>query len=229
MAGESNRSLASQTISIAVGVALFVLLILAGYRIITLFVEFLAKLDRTVTVAVIAGSVTITTSTLTVVLGRYFEAKRDREAAHRQRKIELYDEFLGKLFSIFLGGDEKKQKEEAEDLVPFLREVQRKLVLWSGPNALKAYAQWHDVMIAQRNEPRAKSMIHMVDFFLALRSDLGHSNRGVKRDHLISFMLRSPELFMEMYRKNPNVSFAEIAAIEARINSESQQQREPRG
>jgi hypothetical protein len=219
MTKQSNISLVQKIVSIALGLALFMLLIWGGYRLITLFIGYFSNLDKTVAVAIVAGSVTVLTSTLTVVLGRYFESKRDRDAAHREKKTELYNEFLGKLFSLFLADDEQKRKEE--DLVPFLREIQRKLILWSGPDVVKAYADWHGILRTQGSAPGAKSMIKMVDFFLALRGDLGHSNKGIKRDHLVSFMLKNPELFMEMYRKNSDVSFEEIAAKEKEITSGS--------
>ena len=57
---------------LALGLSLIGLLFWGGYQIIALFIDFFAKLDKSVAVAVIAGSATIITSTLTVVLGRYF-------------------------------------------------------------------------------------------------------------------------------------------------------------
>jgi len=225
MTEQSNTSLAQKIVSVALGLALFVLFIWGGYQLITLFIEFFAKLDKTVAVAIVAGSVTVLTSTLTVVLGRYFEAKRDREAAHREKKTELYNEFLGMIFDKSLAHDE--EKEEEVDLVPSLREIQRKFILWSGPDAVKAYADWHALLRTQGNAPRPNSMIKMVDFFLALRGNLGHSNKGIKPDHLVSFLLRNPELFMEMYRKNADVSLAEIAAKEEEVRSGSQQRLAP--
>jgi hypothetical protein len=70
-------------------------------------------------------------------------------------------------------------------------------------------------------------MIKMMDFFLALRKDLGHSNRGIKQDHLVRFMLRNSDLFMKMYAENPEVTFAEIAQIEERLKKISQQDAPP--
>lgn len=65
-------------------------------------------------------------------------------------------------------------------------------------------------------------MIKMMAFFLALREDLGHSNRGIKHNHMARFLLRNPDLFMEQYRKNPNVTFEEIAAIEEKMGLASE-------
>ena len=172
-------------------------------------------MDPNLSIAIIAASATILASTLTIVIGRYYEAKRDREAVHRDKKIELYNEFLVKLFEVFSGGE--KQKKEDEDLVPFLRNIQRKIVLWSGPEVIITYADWHKELTSQGNKPKAKAMVKMMDFFLALRKDLGHSNKGIKHNHLLRFMLKNPDLFMQMYANNPDVAFEEITKIEEQL------------
>ena len=181
----------------------------------TLMFHALKTLDSNISVAIVAGSATVLTSTLTVVITRYYQGKRDREAAHRDKKIELYDKFLVKIFEIFLGDEEKKVKDE--DLVPFLKETQRKIILWSGADVIKAYAEWHQELTSHSDMPRAKSMIKMMDFFMALRKDLGHSNTGIEHDHLLRFMLTNSELFMQMYKKNPTVTFDEIAKMEEEL------------
>jgi hypothetical protein len=174
--------------------------------------------------AIFAGAATIIASTIVVVVSRYYESKREREAAHRDKKIELYDKFLSKLFEIFLGGNEKKQK--PEELVPFLREVQRQLILWAGPETIKAYAEWHKELTTTPSQPHAKQMIKMIDFFLALRKDLGHSNSGIEQSHIARFMLKNSDFFMQKYHENPNITMTEIARLEeeSRLTSESKNQ-----
>lgn len=202
---------------------LFAMGILGGslwffYRIIALSYHALVSLDPNVAVAIVVGSATVLASTFAVVLTRYYQSKRERNLAHRDRKIELYDEFLKKLFSIFLG--DTGEETRPEDLVPFLRDIQRKLVLWSGPGTIKAYAEWHKVLTT--SPPRAGHMIKMIDFFLALREDLGHSNKGIEREHMVRFLLRNSDLFMQEYRKNPNVTLDEIAALEGKLGLNSE-------
>jgi len=183
----------------------------------------LASLDPTVVVAIVAGSAAVLGSTLAVVLTRYYQSKREREVAHRDRKIELYDELMAKLFGIFLGDTQKETK--SKDLVPFLRATQRRLILWSGPATIKAYAEWHKVLTTP--PPRAIQMIKMVDFFLALREDLGHSNKGIDHSHMVRFLLQNSDLFMEEYRKNPSVTFEEIAAREQQLGLVSEVKDQP--
>lgn len=206
----------------------FALAILGGllwlfYKAIVQVYNASASFDPNVVVAIVAASATILASTLAVVLTRYYQSKREREVAHRNRKINLYDELMTKLFAIFLGDTEKETK--SEDLVPFLREIQRKLILWSGPGAIKAYAEWHKVLTT--TPPRAIQMIKMIDFFLALREDLGHSNKGIRHSHMVRFLLQKPDLFMQEYRKNPNITFEDIAALEKKLSIVNELKNQP--
>jgi hypothetical protein len=192
--------------------ALVILLVWGGIKFLLYLFLILPTLDTNIAAAIIAASATIVTSVSAVVLGKYFQAKAERKAAHRDKKVELYDTFLKKLFDIFLGSDEGGSI--PEDFVPFLRDIQRKLILWSGPEVIKTYAAWHKELTARGESPKAKSMIRMIDFFLALRKDLGHSNKSIKHEYLVRFMLREPGLFMRMLKENPDITFGEIASAE---------------
>ncbi|MGA2585645.1 MAG: hypothetical protein ABSF88_01255 [Candidatus Aminicenantales bacterium] len=192
--------------------AIIIFIFYGLYKIGAFFFQLLNASVPEVSAAIIAGVIAVLSSVFTVVLARYFEAKKDREVAHRDKKIGLYDDFLKKLFEIFSGDDQQSKK--TGNLVPFLHETHRKLVLWSGPRVIKTYAEWNAELTSQGNTPKAKSMIKMVDLFLAIRRDLGHSNKGIKPEYIIRFILKNTNLFMTMYKENPNVTFEEIAARE---------------
>lgn len=211
---ESNKPKKFQLIlSLFVGIVLLSMIgfmVWLGFKLTIYIFQVFTTLDTNLAVAIIAGSTTIIASTLAIVLGKHFEAKKGREVAHREKKVALYDDFLEKLFEIFLGEGGLKQAE----FVPYLRDTQRKIILWASPNVIKSYADWHKELRLHMGNPKAKSMIKMIDFFLALRKDLGHSNKGIKHEHLARFMLKNPELFMQMYKQNSDISFDEIAKAE---------------
>jgi hypothetical protein len=184
------------------------------YRFFSLLLELLSTADSPVVAAAVAGSLTVLSSTIAVVAGRSYEARRDREAAHREKKTETYDSFVSKLFSIFGGGETAQETEANEDMIEFFRGINRKLLLWSGPAGLRTYCEWQEELRAHEGNPRAESVIKMVDFFLSLRKDLGHSNRGLKREHLVALLLQKPHLFMKLYERNPAITLAEIVEAE---------------
>ena len=91
-------------------------------------------LDPKVSVAILTASTTVLVATLTVVLGKYYERKKDIEAHYRQKKTDIYDEFLCEFFKIFHSDEESD--EANPELVKFLRDWQRKMILWGGQDVL---------------------------------------------------------------------------------------------
>jgi hypothetical protein len=164
-------------------------------------------------VAIIAASATIFASILALLVSRYYQTKREQLIAHRERKVELYDKFLHRIFELF--STENKNKIDTSALSPFLREMQINLILWAGPSVLKSYYDWHKVLTTK--PPRAIQMIKMLDFFLAIRQDLGHSNRRIQRKHLARLLLRNPEWFIQEFKKNPNITFEEMIKYEPKL------------
>lgn len=166
-----------------------------------------------VTSYLIAGSITIVGSVAVVVITRYYQTKREQLIAHREKKVELYNKFLHKIFELFSA--ENKNKIDTSTLSPFLREMQINLILWAGPSVIKSYYEWHKVLTTK--PPRAIQMIKMLDFFLAIREDLGHSNRRIQRKHFARLLLRNPEWFIQEFKKNPNITFEEMIKLEPKL------------
>jgi len=172
-----------------------------------------SQLDKTVAVAIVTASATVIASTLAVVVGRYLEGKKERDALHRDKKIKMYDEFLIELFKLFANPEDVTEDENK--MVEFLRESQRKFLLWSGPGVIRQYSEWQRLL--KSGEQTAQTVFQMEHFFSASRKDLGHSNWGIKRGDMISFVLRHTELFLSESQKNPNMTLAELAELEKKL------------
>jgi fatty acid desaturase len=79
------------------GFALLAILAYAFYWIIAQIWGKFQLLDPKISTAILAACTTVLVATLTVVLGKYYERKMDIEAHYRQKKTEIYDEFLHEL------------------------------------------------------------------------------------------------------------------------------------
>src|SRR5438874_1794065 len=97
----------------------------------------LTSLNPTIAAALVAGIVTITGSVFAVVFGRYLEKRKEVEAAFRERRLKTYEGFI----STFM--DLTSAKSEQKDLIPFLRQMNKELILWAGPKLLKAYINFY--------------------------------------------------------------------------------------
>ena len=171
--------------------------------------NFLHSVDEKLAIAMVTAATTVIVSTLTVVIGRYYERKKDIEAHFREKKIEIYDDFLREFFNIM------ENPEGQDDLVSFLREWQRKMILWGGQEVLKKYVEWMGKL--KSGEPDAKTMWLTEDFFRAIRKDLGHSSSQLPKGTFTHLILRNADLFIKMSKENPNITLAQLAEVEKNI------------
>jgi len=182
------------------------------------FFNYLMVVPKEVGAALVAGSATIIVSTWTIVIGKYYERKREREALHRDKKVEIYDDFLSKFFKFFFESA-RNIDNQSEDAVKFLREFMTKLLLWSDPETINSFVVWKEHIA--KGKPDAHSIFLTEKFLLAIRKDLGKNNRGIKKGFFAQLFLKNGNLLMEAAFKNPNVTLAEVAQIEKRENEQN--------
>lgn len=183
------------------------------------FFSYLASIPKELAAPLIAASATILVATLTVMIGRYYERKKELDALYRDKKTEIYDEFLKEFFSLFFNAGEDSPSEAQKDLVSFLREFTRKLVLWSGPEVIEAFVAWKDHLA--KGNPDAQSIFHTEAFLLAIRKDLRQSNRALRKGFFARLFLREGALFLAMAEKNPNVTLDALAEVERMLAAQS--------
>lgn len=172
----------------------------------------LVDVNPQLAVAVVVAATTLLASTATVMLGRYYERRKEIEAHFRAEKIKIYDEFLAELFKVFQGGEKS-----TDDMVKFLREWQRKLVLWGGSNVLAAYFRW---MNRLKGVPDAQTVFLMDEFFRALRADIGQNSNGLPKGAFANLILRHGDFFLQQAARNPKITLAELSELEKAVFGE---------
>jgi hypothetical protein len=177
------------------------------------FFEYVSAVPKELGAALVAAAATVLVATLTVVLGRYYERKKERDALYRDKKTEIYDEFLKEFFPVLYG----ETRDSQADLVAFLREFTRKLILWSGPEVIEAFAAWKDHLA--KGKPDAQSIFLTEAFLLAIRKDLRHLNAGIRKGFFARLFLKEGALFLEIAKRNPHVTLEELAEIERRLHA----------
>jgi hypothetical protein len=180
------------------GLDLLVGLTYGGIRLFSFLFSTLNSLNPAIAAALVAGVIAITGSVFAVVLGRYFEKRKEVEAAFRERRLKTYEGFI----STFM--DLTSEKSIEKDLVPFLRQINKELILWAGPKLLKAYIKFFKQSVAA---PKAgKTFFLLEDFYKAIREDLGHSNVGLERGEILVLIIKLDELstLLRGMRDDPN-------------------------
>ena len=173
------------------------------------FPEVFSLLPATEKVTLITGAITIIGSTAAVMVGRSLDKKRELDVALQEKKIPIYDSFLKRVVGEFQNTDT-----EDDDLLEFLHGWHSELLLWGNSSVVKAYGSWMTTLKREAGNPMAQSVHATECMFRAIRKELGHDDNRLEEGDLLFVILRNPELFVGMSKKNPNVSLAEIAKVE---------------
>lgn len=199
------------------GFALLILIIWGVYWVASTIWDTLLTIDTKLAVSLLTAATTVMVATMTVVVGKYLERKKEIESHFREKKVEIYDEFLKEFFKIFFSEDDgaNQPKGGEDELVKFLQEWQRKMVLWGGSEVLQIYIKWKNYMASK--EPDAQTVFLMGKFFKALRKDVGLSNRSLDDGIFSHLILRNSELFLQMVKENPSITLAEVARKEKEL------------
>lgn len=91
-------------------VVLASLLALAAWAV-RAFFAYVSSVPKELAAPLVAGAATILVATVTVMIGRYFERKKELDALYRDKKTEIYDEFLKEFFGLFLLAKRKKMSQ----------------------------------------------------------------------------------------------------------------------
>lgn len=176
------------------------------------FFRYISTVPKELGAALVAAGTTILVATVTVMIGRHYERKKELDALYRDKKTEIYDEFLKEFFDLFFNAGKSTEDTSEKDLVPFLQEFTRKLVLWSGPEVIEAFVSWKDHL--GKGVPDAQSIFLTEAFLTAIRNDLRHSNKGLRRGFFAKLFLKEGNLFLALAAKDPGLTLATLAEIE---------------
>jgi hypothetical protein len=134
----------SQWLSFLLGLFLLVGIGWSLYRLVHFLFSYLHVLPKEIGASLIAGIATVLVATLTLVIGRYFERKKELDALYRDRKTAIYDEFLTNFFKLLYSEGSVESTLKPDDTAMFLREFTQKLILWSGPEVIMSFVKWKD-------------------------------------------------------------------------------------
>jgi len=137
-------------------------------------------LSSTITV-----SGTILVAVITVVVAKYIENKQKINHEIRQKKIPVYEEHVGVIFSSFMGEKLKKRKLTDTQLLEAFVTFTEKLVLWGSSDVIKS---WGKIRTGFGDLKTAEQITVLADFIRTLRKDVGISDDLTDKEILNLFI-----------------------------------------
>ena len=139
--------------------------------------------------ALIAGAATVISS---VYIASYNSRKaKERVAfeAHREKKSEVYSEFMDMVIQLMRNTKEGKKGDDVlpDNIEEFFYNFTAKITVYGGPGVVKAFAEWRSA--SSQNDSGTKAMLLIDKLFREMRADLGESNKGIATNELMGLYI----------------------------------------
>lgn len=162
-------------------------------------VDQLAGIESETLKIVIPASATILVGFLGVLVQKHAEKRKEIEMKLREEKVKVYNALMVLMFDLMKQSKASKQgynqsAKEAEFEEHFI-ETTRQLLMWASDGVVsKYYAFRASAQAAPAMPPILLGSLG--ELLLEIRRDLGHNNRGVSANELLSFFITDAEQLM---------------------------------
>lgn len=175
----------NEKLSLALG---FLLLGIAGYfayEVFSWLALSLKDVNPSVGAALIAGTTTVISSVFIASHNSRKAKERVAFEAHRERKEEIYNEFMSMVIQLIRNTKEGKEGDELlpENIEEFFYNFTAKITVYGGPGIVKAYANWRSA--SAKGDSGASGFLLIDKLFREMRVDLGESNKGIATNELL--------------------------------------------
>ncbi|GLX86971.1 hypothetical protein tloyanaT_32240 [Thalassotalea loyana] len=170
----------------------FVLIVLMGYALwlaLSFFVSVIKEADPKIAAAILGAMATVFVGLTAVIITQKQTSAREREEAHRSKKVEIYQKYLETVTALLSGqNDQVSQSAPTEqELVDYLVQFKTELILWGSPEVIKRQLEFQLVTLSGGDIFEAIDKIHR-----AIRADIGLSNKGLSNLELVKMYLSDP-------------------------------------
>ena len=127
--------------------------------------------------------------TIAAISSHYFSQKREISSRHFPQKVEAYGGLFDLIFEIMKGVRTGSQLEESE-MVEKMMVIKRNLMVWGGPEVIKA---WNEYEAGAANHDGLDVFNSMEKIFRALRKELGHRDLTVPHGTFVKWLVQASD------------------------------------
>jgi len=143
-------------------------------------------------IKIIAGFFAFFSAISGAFITQYYIKKREERNAHRDKKIEIYSEFIDIAQRMLAGNNDNVDMEEVDskELQDFFFRFNRDILLWGSPGVIKSLLEFRKASSSVDN----KQVLFVInDLYKEFRKDIGLSNFGLNSNELLKVNLSDPE------------------------------------
>lgn len=135
-----------------------------------------------VAAATITGAFTVMVAVVTVTIGRWSESRSQVEKELREKKALCYDKLMQFMFRVLFSAKSGSKQMSEKEMIKGLADFTQQVMIWGADDVVAAWSAFRKATLAGET---IGTLITYEDLIYAIRLDLGHSNRGLRRGDVL--------------------------------------------
>jgi len=169
----------------------------AGYKLVIAIAAYLKSLDSDLAVAIIAAAIAGFGSILSLALSKAYETKASIRQELRTKKTPVYEGIVRTLFEFMLAAKRGEPTLTDEKTTEFMWKTMEQLTIWGSDELVASFTKLKSQAIG---DP-LKAIFVLEDLLFAIRKDLGHKNRGLRRGGILRLFVKDIDRYLSPARK----------------------------
>lgn len=169
------------------------------YKFIVFF--FSLELDPNVQAGLIGATALIFASIVSIIIQKRSEQKLNIQIEHRKNFGPIFEKFINNvLINVLLADKLGKKPLSKTDLVKVIADFTRDILVWGSNDVLNAYQDFRKLGNLDSNsadDDKFRLVYAMEDLILAMRKDLGHSNKGLNRGDILRLFVNDIDNYLK--------------------------------
>ena len=167
-------------------------LIYVLYATLSFFYSALEQSSAQTVATIIGGMITVIGGIAAVVITQKQTKQREIDEAHREKKIEIYKNFIDMALNALASENENLnvQRLSQQELATKIMHFRSDILLWGSPKVIKAYLNF--MAISQDTSGSQNILVAVNEIYKTMREDIGLSNESLNNNELIKILLLDP-------------------------------------
>jgi hypothetical protein len=182
------KNLLKHSASIITALALIVGLVYGIYWLIRLIWESFSLINSTVAAGIIAATATIIVSVISVLVFKRLDRNAELLKEHREKTKPIYEDMVQFIFRLAFSEKLGQAPLTEAEIAAIMATLTEKMVVWGSDDVINAWFKFRNHSINTNNVPLG-ILFDIEDIMLAIRRDLGHPNKNVKKGKILGLFI----------------------------------------
>ncbi len=185
-----------EKLNVLFGLVLIVVIGIGAFKLIEIIIEAFSKVNPTIGAGIIAACATIIVSVISVLVAKRLEYKSILMKEHREKKVPFYDELIRFILGLVFAEKRSITPLSEQEIINKLTFFTEDLIIWGSDDVLNTWIEFRKVLIANTEQPSTNIVFEVEKLLLAIRKDLGHSNKNLSKGKLLSAFINDIDQYI---------------------------------